>query len=314
MKESISQNDLFQISVCICTYKRADLLERCLQSLLNQATSRRFDVIIVDNDAKGTAANIAKAIAPRFEMRGCELQYDIEPEQNIVMARNKAVSMANGEYIAFIDDDEEAEEDWLEQLIETLIHRDCDAVFGPIMRVYPNGFPKSLVGAGIFEDPRVRLTGSTVGGTAGRTSNGLVKKSALRARPGPFDRELGRTGGEDTEFFCWLEQKGYVFRWCNEAIVKETIGTERARLGYNFRRGYSAGWLKARTALASPRRFKSVVRILSEALLGSVRNVVLFLFHLPNPRAAAVKLVRGIGGQVGKCGFLLGISVEQYKG
>ena len=303
-----------EISVCLCTYKRSALLEKCLQSLLDQTAKRRFEVVIVDNDAKGTAANVAKTFVPRFETRGCELQYDIEPEQNIALARNRAVSIATGQYVAFLDDDEEAEEDWLEQLIETLIHRDSDAVFGPIMRVYPNGFPKSLVGAGIFEDPRVRLTGSTVGGTAGRTSNGLVKKSALRARPGPFDRELGRTGGEDTEFFCWLEQQGCIFCWCNEAIVKETIGTERACLGYNFRRGYSAGWLKARNALVPPRRFKSVVRVLSEALLGSVRNVVLFLFHLPNPRAAAVKLVRGIGSQVGKCGFLLGISVEQYRG
>jgi len=311
---SVSQTCYPEISVCLCTYKRPAMLANCLESLSNQSTTHSYEVIVVDNDTAGTAKSTIEQFRTAFRTRGCNLRYDVEPKQNIALARNKAVSVATGKYIAFIDDDEEAERDWLDRLVDTLILKESDAVFGRVVRAFPEGFPESLRRANIFEDHRMRESGSRIAGTGGRTSNGIVRSSVLKMRPGPFDKELGKTGGEDTEFFCWLEQKGCTFSWCSEAVVNESITLERARLRYHFRRGYSTGWVRARIALSSRRRIQSVMRVLIGALLGSAKTIVMFLISLPNPRVATVRLVRGMGSQAGKCGFLLGICVEQYRG
>jgi succinoglycan biosynthesis protein ExoM len=93
------------ISVCICTYKRPELLTRTLDAVLAQRTDDLFtySVVVVDNDRAESGRAVVEAKTSHFCI---PIRYCVEPRQNIARARNKAVESASGEYLAFIDDDE----------------------------------------------------------------------------------------------------------------------------------------------------------------------------------------------------------------
>ena len=77
------------VSVCICTYRRNDLLEKLLRKLALQHTDGHFDfsIVVVDNDADGGAKETAKRIQEKTKL---ELTYDVEPDKCIAAARNRS--------------------------------------------------------------------------------------------------------------------------------------------------------------------------------------------------------------------------------
>ena len=93
------------ITICVCTFQRPALLARLLARLQEQDTRGRFtfDIVVVDNDRKRSAKRVVEELNKTMKT---PLTYDCEPEQNIALARNRAMTHAAGTFIAFIDDDE----------------------------------------------------------------------------------------------------------------------------------------------------------------------------------------------------------------
>ena len=56
----------------------------------------------------------------------------MQPERNIALTRNRTVSLADGDWLAFIDDDERAPESWLQQLLEAATAHGADGVLAPV--------------------------------------------------------------------------------------------------------------------------------------------------------------------------------------
>ena len=96
------------ISVLICTRDRAGQLETCLRHL-DRLEYPRFEVVVVDN------APTSDAVRTLVEGRpgGVTYRYAVEPRPGLSWARNAGIAAASGEIIAFLDDDEEPERDWL---------------------------------------------------------------------------------------------------------------------------------------------------------------------------------------------------------
>lgn len=214
------------ISVCICTYKRPELLLQLLNKLRQLHTSNQFtySVVVVDNDANQSA----KAAVDEMQMKdGLKIEYFNEPEQNIALARNKAVDNAQGNYIAFIDDDEIPVDDWLLNLHITIKSHACDGVLGPVRPSYPEGCPGWLIKSRLCERPEHK-TGALLKWGQTRTGNVLLDKRIFDEDPGNrFGPEFGRSGGEDIEFFKKMVEAGKVFVWCNEAPAYEIVPPER---------------------------------------------------------------------------------------
>ncbi len=127
------------ISICMCTYKR-EHLRQTLNSIaqLVVPAGDTVEVIVVDNDEALSAKDITDSLQSSFPH---ELRYYSEPIKNIAAARNKYLQEAKGEWIASIDDDEAADELWLQRLKETADHYDADVVFGHVVPCYPEGTP-----------------------------------------------------------------------------------------------------------------------------------------------------------------------------
>jgi succinoglycan biosynthesis protein ExoM len=129
------------ICVCICTYKRTEYLQRLLTELEKQETGSIFDfsIVIVDNDKTESARQTVESHAQRSRI---PIKYVVQPEQNIALARNKAVENAEGDLLAFIDDDEYPAEKWLIELFKQMSKYEADGILGPVLPHYEKTPPK----------------------------------------------------------------------------------------------------------------------------------------------------------------------------
>lgn len=213
------------ISVCICTYKRPGLLSNLLTKLQEQHTDNLFtySVVIVDNDVNKTAKSVVEAYKQKSSFN---IDYFIEPEQNISLARNKAVGNARGNFIALIDDDEYPGPNWLSNFHKELKNIKADGSLGPVVPYYPAGIPEWIIKSKIWE-MRSKKTGAILNWPETRTSNVFLNRKVLDGQLEPFNPKFGLTGGEDQDFFKRMMNEGYRFVWCNEAVVFEVIPPER---------------------------------------------------------------------------------------
>jgi succinoglycan biosynthesis protein ExoM len=226
------------IAVCICTYRRPELLNRLLRELSFQETGDFFtySIVVADNDASQSAKEVVSQFAMRFPMR---IVYCVEPEQNIALARNMAVANAKGDFIAFIDDDEFPAQDWLLNLFRTCARQGVAGVLGPV-EPYFEGCPPGWVKRGGFCDRRTHPTGFRINWTEGRTGNLLFRREILDRQEQVFLSEYG-SGGEDRNFFKRLIGQGRVFIWCNEAVVHELVPPSRWKRSFMLRRAFLRG-------------------------------------------------------------------------
>lgn len=219
--------DVLVLSICICTYRRLDLVVALLDSLANQDLSTPFETIVVDNDAAGSAAQVVEKAKTRYPE--LNIRYTIETRKGISFARNTAVSLARGHFVAWIDDDETAAENWLSALLAAQATSGADGVFGPVIPVFPEGSRPWPSRSGVFERPRYR-TGTRIDAREARTGNALVKADWFRGDVTPFDIRLANTGGEDYDFFARMASQGAKLEWCDEAVVFELVPFERQRM------------------------------------------------------------------------------------
>ncbi len=226
------------ISVCICTFKRPELLKRLLDRLEGQITKGLFtySIIIADNDARQSAGGVVAAQAAASSI---EIIYVVEPRQNIALARNSALENSKGDYIALIDDDEIPEMNWLLGLLQACLFYRADGVLGPV-RPYFEHDPPSWVIQGRFFDRPAHATGYFLNWTETRSGNVLFKKDIIQGIKNPFRAEFG-TGSEDVDFFRRMIGQGRTFVWCAEAAVAEYVPPARCRRSYQIKKALLRG-------------------------------------------------------------------------
>jgi len=225
------------INVCVCTYKRPDMLKRLLDELRVQETDDAFtySVIIVDNDRQRSAEPVTNDFAASSPI---SIKYCVELEQNIALARNRALDNADGDLISFIDDDEFPIKRWLLTLFEALNKYGVDGVLGPV-KPHFDVTPPQWVVTGKFYDRPSYPTGFVIDWRKGRTGNCLLKKSVIDAEGLKFRPEF-RTG-EDQDFYRRLIEKGHVFVWVHEAMAYEIVPPIRWNRSFMLRRALLRG-------------------------------------------------------------------------
>lgn len=260
-------------SVCIATYKRPKLLEKLIDSLSKQELpeSVELEVIIVDNDKLESAKEVVKRAEKKIELN---LRYFAQPVKNISLTRNIAVKEAKGDYILFIDDDEIASREWVNNLYKTIIEYKADAVFGRVISYFDSNTPEWVKNCSIYNRPSPN-TGSIA--TSTRTGNVIIKTSLLRSLDGPFAVEYGVTGGSDTQLFGILRKKGAKFVNCHEATTYEYVPPERANLKWLILRSFRTGNNFARRQIEFKKNLKFFIR-LQYIFIGTTYSIIsLFL-------------------------------------
>jgi glycosyltransferase involved in cell wall biosynthesis len=249
------------ICVCICTYQRPILLERLLSALQLQDTEGffEFSVVIVDNDRSESARSIVESFARQSKISVC---YDVEPEQNIALARNRALANSQGKFVAFIDDDEIPQESWLLRLYKGLIDYNCDGILAPVLPLFDQEPPAWVLKGNYFDRPS-HPTGHVLAWINTRTGNALLKRELFRDDQMWFDPAFG-SGGEDRDLFRRLIEKGHTFIWCNEAAVHETVPSNRWKRTVLLKRALLRGKMALNTpGTGVPSILKSIIAIVA---------------------------------------------------
>lgn len=205
-----------------------------------QETEGLFDysIVVVDNDSAESARQIAESCARQSKI---PISYYVEAEQNIALARNKAVENAKGDFVAFIDDDEFPNEDWLLNLYRTFYEYGADGILGPVKPHFEEEPPRWVIRGKLWERESFQ-TGTIVRNPKyTRTGNVLLSRKLFDGKDSLFDPLFGKTGGEDVDFFRRMIQKGNVFVWCNEASVKEYISPQRFKRSFFLKRAFLRG-------------------------------------------------------------------------
>lgn len=189
-------------------------------ALTNQKTEGLFtySIVVADNDVSESArvgVEEFKATSP------IPVVYCVEAAKNIALVRNKAISVATGNWIAFIDDDEFPVEIWLLSLYQTCVAQRAQGVLGPVRPHFEETPPPWVKKCGLYDRPE-HETGYVIPWRESRTGNVLFRRDILPAKNAAFDERFNN-GGEDQDFFRRMMESGARFIWCNEAVVYETV-------------------------------------------------------------------------------------------
>lgn len=237
------------IGVCICTYKRPELLRRLLSKLEEQETEGIFDysIVIVDNDRSETARQTVESYARQSKI---SISYYVEPQQNISLARNKSIENSKGDYIGFIDDDEFPVEQWLLNLYQAINRYNSDGILGPVLPHFEEEPPVWVLRGHFFDRPTHPI-GHVLGWKNTRTGNALLRRDIFKGDRKWFDPAFG-SGGEDRNFFRKKIEEGHVFVWCNEATVFETVPAKRWKRTVLLKRALLRGKMALDTTRSRP--------------------------------------------------------------
>jgi len=301
-----------KLSVCIATYRRNERLAEVLDDLRKQ-TLLPDQVVVVDNDAAGGA----RAVIERLRASGApfRLDYAVQPERNIARTRNRTVDLAQGKWLAFVDDDERAPEDWLQRLMEAAEQYQAHGVLSPVEPRLPTQAPQ-WIRRGKFYDFPHQPEGAIVPLNCMRFGNILLRGDWLRAEPGPFDERYALGTGEDGDLLVRLANKGARIVWTERAPVFEPIEMSRMSLRWLLRRAYSGGQEFGRQTL---RGMYAPAGLVHSAAFGLrvvaqiVTAAMLAIICLPAGRHRCAKWIITVWANLGKLAAFWSPPLQTYS-
>ncbi len=216
-----------KISVIVCTYNGEKTLRPCLQSL-KRLNYHDYEILVVDDGSSDQTPQIAREFP--------DVRYFRQLHEGLGAARNYGARESTGEFLAYTDDDCEADEDWLLFLAHAFLVSGFDAAGGPNIPPPATGLTQACVTAAPGSPTHVLIGDRAAEHLPG--CNLAVSRAAFD-RVGGFGEEY-RAAGDDVDF-CWrlIEQGleiGFVpgaFVWHRRrarvlAYLRQQIGYGRA--------------------------------------------------------------------------------------
>jgi succinoglycan biosynthesis protein ExoM len=265
------------LCVGLCTYRRPELLQRCLQSLhaMQRPAGASLCIIIADNDPEGSAESVVDTFRRETDI---PVHYRVEKNRGIPFARNnilhQGLTLGITE-LAFIDDDEYAEPLWLVMLWDYYIHSRADVVMGHVKTAYPPHTPEWIIASGVY-GRSCYPTGTQLDWA--RSGNVMFNFNRIvREQNHFFDTSYSTTGNSDDDFFRRAHKKGAIIHCVADAVVYELLADNRMTVNYYLKRRWriknrtlDADYLRPGARIA---RLFSEARALSRTLLQLVRSL-----------------------------------------
>lgn len=184
------------VSIVIATYKRSRLVPRAIESVRKQ-TYGNVEILVVDDGSPDDTRSVVESI------QDDRIRYmRHEKNKGLPAARNTGIRAAKGEYIAFLDDDDEWRENKLERQLQAIEHFDA-VVCGALI----SGRPRS-----VHNRPNVTL--DDLRDYIPDPSGLLVKASVIKDLL--FDESLKL--GEDWDAFIRIAQR-HTIGFIEESLV-----------------------------------------------------------------------------------------------
>jgi glycosyltransferase involved in cell wall biosynthesis len=232
-----------EISVVVCTYNRAALLPRTLESLFAQKPENSaFEILVIDNNSSDDTRAVVASLQTKSPV---PLRYIHEPRQGNAYARNTGVEQAHAPIVAFLDDDVFAGENWI-YTIRSAFDRDPQICFigGRVLPLWETNPPRWLTPAHWaplalldYGDDEKQIAGQMPLGLL--TANIAFRKEVFD-KVGRFSPSLQRVKGgigsmEDTEFLMRVCRSGKTGCYLPQLITWGSIDPGRLTKAYHRR-------------------------------------------------------------------------------
>lgn len=295
--------NLKRIALCVCTYKRVELLDELVSSLIKTRLDffgnfqrEEFDVqiIIVDNDSKKSAETKVKSFGKNHSF----IHYYCEPQSGLVRARNKCLEISikeNYDYLTFIDDDEYVDISWLSQMYTCLEKANVNIVFGKVEVVYPPHCPDWIMRGGFFNKSDYPDGQRDI---VSATANVLIDISMVKKEKEYFNLAFNTTGGEDTYFFKKYIKKGYRSIWCKTGVVYDRVVNERLHTKYIYLRAYTSSYTYSE--IQQKLREESTVISFVKGAIKLIVSLSSYPFYLFSEKEKKVSTIRNLYSGLGR--------------
>jgi glycosyltransferase involved in cell wall biosynthesis len=200
------------VSVVIPTYNTSNFLIKAIQSVINQ-TYKNWELIIVDDGS----TDQTRQIVEEFQKKDSRIKYFFQNNKGQGAARNLGIKNASGNYIAFLDSDDEFFENKLERVIS---HFEKDKNIGFI---YTDAI---IIGDYLYKKRRSEIVTPYSGGIYIKllfnnfitTSTVIVKREVLQ-NCGLFDESDLLRNFEDYDLWLRIAKK-YKIEYIPEVLTK----------------------------------------------------------------------------------------------
>jgi cellulose synthase/poly-beta-1,6-N-acetylglucosamine synthase-like glycosyltransferase len=282
------------LSVVLCTHDRPADLERCLTGL--QGLRHPVEIVVVDSASDPPAQELVAAFAARMPL----LRYVYEPAPGLSSARNRGVRETASDVVAFVDDDAIPAGDWAQELLAAFERPEVGCAGGECRPRFESPRPPWL------SDALLAFAGITsFGGPARRATSradwpfgaNIAFRRAALERAGGFSAKLGRSGAsllsyEDTAMVERVSAAGWEVWLRPTAIVEHTVGPERCRSGYYWRRAWWNGVSRARHRPTLAMAAKRVVAVPLNLGLYALRRDRIHLYRTAESCGYATERMR----------------------
>jgi len=216
----------------VATYNRAEMLRCALESLIYQKTDGIFsyEIVIIDDGSTDDTSNVVMEIAAISQV---PVRYVRKEGEDVASARNKGVAVSRGKWIAFFDDDQWAESDWLKKLLAIALQTDAGCVGGSIRLDLPKEqisrlgcVCRGVLGEKSYHGKPVRCQGKFL-----PSSGNLLIARRIFVSIGLFCNSM-LYGGEDSDFVARAQRAGFDIWIAPDAVVHHMIRPYRLKRAY----------------------------------------------------------------------------------
>jgi len=178
------------ISIVLCTYNRAALLSNAIRSVIAQ-TEQDWELIVIDDGSNDNTYNVVK----QFLQPDPRIIYFYQHNRGLAAARNRALALATGEFICFVDSDDELAALHLEKRLRYMRqHPSVDFIHGGMKLIGPK--EKRYVADLTKPGKKIHLSKCHIGGSFFFRRTVLKKVAGFRSIP----------FGEDFDFYSRVER------------------------------------------------------------------------------------------------------------
>lgn len=232
------------VSVVIPTFNRREDVLDAVRSVLAQDYPH-FEVVLVDNNSTDGTAEAVQALA-RDDPR---LRYCFERVPGVGAAHNRGAREAQGELVAFLDDDEIAPPQWLSTLVRAQSETGGDGIGGPYEPIWLTPPPRWLLKSRCMQETISFMDfGSKrqpiewlLGGNAMYTRQAL-ESADYYGEWASYTSKRSLVGGGDIVIGQRMRRAGLQLWFEPAAVVGHKVPRSRMRLSYILRRAFWAGY------------------------------------------------------------------------
>lgn len=240
-----------RITVAVCTWNRANLLDQTLESMTRLRTHDLvWELLVVNNNCTDETDSVIERRSAQLPIRRLS-----EPRQGLAHARNRAVEHANGDMILWTDDDVLVDPDWLAEYARGTHAYPDSAFFGGPIRPRFEGTPPEWLNA-VWKRVRNAYAIRELGDEPFEFDQRVVPFGANFAvrmavqRRYPFNPETGRRagimlGGDETTVLRSMLQDGLTGTWLPRAALLHFIPGNRQTEAYLRQYFYGQGIARA---------------------------------------------------------------------